>query len=223
MEEEWRKLCASVRHDCQPPLGQTPATALQGTECSKRGTCLCGHQDTLRFHKKLVGHFKQCFFKEGKNMPSPARRQFEAGLLVFGLAPGLAGNTSPQNCSLYFHPGHVDFRTWNFACLQLERHNWEAGPCILTLRAGRGEHVEDGYLEATTCFDLWLHEVDVSQPWNVQFLSILSDRAPCHPAEWCARYIDVRAHLTPFQFWRGAHAERPRPQRRKRPAPTAVG
>ena len=211
-----------LRQHASTTLEKGPHKAFQVKTCSKLGTCVCrgdGKQKAAMLYK-LTAHIK-AQHPGTQKAPSVERTQFTEGLCVLEIAPQTREEEGLyQDCChaplgvdqrspiIYLHVGATNMKTWEMTCTRLQCCFFNPFSNMLTL-----EITEDTPgPEVRTCLDMLKHHCDISLPYSVRCLKIVTDRnMDLLEDSMLPKFVDVQLHEGVRSewkcFWRGADAE----------------
>lgn len=195
----WRKEHEVIQHANQQSLNINTAILHKMKVCGQQGVCVCRNRAALLFQHKLVQRMKLFFTGTAKN-PSPQRTMLVDCFFVLALSPG------PAEKSFFLHIGNVNFSTWDFACLLLQKlseSNEPAGHVLHTTA------LQDGEIHVRTIMRFLVEHVDFETPWRLQYYTVLNNNDPVSIDQMPAHHVSIQEHGAPAEFWRGACVEMP--------------
>lgn len=212
LEQKWWEEHKVSLHDSHEPLSKEDTSMNRMTLCALQGVCVCKDKDgqlALRFWRKLTQCMKVYLIKINKK-PSAQRQQFETGGFVLGLRPSdtaqrrVLPETEVNLEEIFFHVGHANYRTWDFACVHLKKLSHDESSGVTTLTALDCEN----NLIVKSAVQYFKEMIDFRYPWSLQYYVLLSDMTLVETLDHMQpQFLQIKEHLHPYPFWKGAHLE----------------
>lgn len=230
MEDAWQAEHLVLVHSSQKALPKKTKTYSNSSGmglCAVLGTCVCKEEigrQAVVFWRKLTKCLKVYLVKVNKK-PTKQRRQFETGGFVLGLLPGDKGQRRINDPAagdrveeIFFHVGHANYKTWDFGCVHLTKLSFDETSGTLWLSSLD----LDNHLVVKSAVQYFKDVVDFRYAWSLQYYILLSDNETVGSLEnMSSKYLQVKKHLSPNPFWRGATLEMKTRQRKQQRKPTA--
>lgn len=218
LEDQWMSEHKVSLHDDQQTLPDSTSgfnTTTNLKLCGLHGVCVCANRNgklALIFWRKLTQTLKVYLIKVNKK-PSAQRQQFETGGFVLGLRVTnqeqrrlgrLGGLDNLDLEEIYFHVGHTNYRSWDFACIHLRKICFDEESGVTTLSALDSSN----QLIVKSAVQFFASVVDFRYGWSLQYYILLSDHVTVESLDMMpSHFLQIKEHLKPYRFWRGAHAE----------------
>ena len=211
LRQESSRRCWLLREDSDQIFPQKQPFKL--SDCHKAGLCVCTEHIDARFMvENLKRHMQHIFWKR-KKIPSAARKYLENGVVFFEFRSSGVGRSgkpakddagassdSWEDCfrkssgeqaeqELYFYIDHVNYSTWHFGALHMQKADSNAAatplcllePCFDGATAGAGgSHIgRDGLYSD---LEMFARLFDLNLKWSLRF-RVMSSREIDWPLE----------------------------------------
>lgn len=204
-------------HAEQPKIIDRDCKTFPIKQCCELGVCVCGHghassPDVRHFFENFKAWARSVFYRK-KKIPTPARKLLEDDHRIFLSFTSAETDGSEMGPQEHFaHVGLMNFRSFHFAILKMQRHSTlDDGAIILQRNRSDAHGVEISAGEVHTDMHFVKDFLDLSRPWTVAVL-IMSDQERhwhCHACIQVRELVPVIAFkgVEHFTVWRGSEIE----------------